>query len=199
MFCKFIYIIFFKIPHISDIVWYLSSYTVSCSCIFWLKIASLWWDSPWTTYAGERMLFHVGNSGELFPLGAVLTGENCVNCWFGAICKSSVGDCVLRCSLFSILLPQALIRSCFRVSAWCSVTSVVSDSLWLWTEPTRLPCAWDSPGKSTGVGCHALFQGIFPIQRSNPCFLHWLVDYLPLSHLRSPYQLCNLGQIIKHP
>ena len=27
----------------------------------------------------------------------------------------------------------------------------------------------DSPGKNTGVGCHALLQGIFPTQRSNPC------------------------------
>ena len=26
------------------------------------------------------------------------------------------------------------------------------------------PCPWDSPGKNTGVGCPALFQGIFPIQ-----------------------------------
>ena len=26
---------------------------------------------------------------------------------------------------------------------------------------------WDSPGKSTGVGCHFLFQGIFPTQGSN--------------------------------
>ena len=26
----------------------------------------------------------------------------------------------------------------------------------------------DSPGKNTGVGCHALLQGIFPTQDSNP-------------------------------
>ena len=26
------------------------------------------------------------------------------------------------------------------------------------TEPTRLRCPWDSPGKNTGVGCHFLFQ-----------------------------------------
>ena len=26
-------------------------------------------------------------------------------------------------------------------------------------EPTRLLCPWDSPGKSTGVDCHALLQG----------------------------------------
>jgi len=29
----------------------------------------------------------------------------------------------------------------------------------------------DSPGKNTGVGCHALFQGIFPTQGSNPLSL----------------------------
>ena len=26
----------------------------------------------------------------------------------------------------------------------------------------------DSPGKNTGVGCHALLQGIYPTQGSNP-------------------------------
>ena len=28
--------------------------------------------------------------------------------------------------------------------------------------PTRLLCLWDSQIKNTGVGCHALLQGIFP-------------------------------------
>ena len=34
----------------------------------------------------------------------------------------------------------------------------------------------DSPGKNTGVGCHALLQGIFPTQGSNLHLLgllHW--------------------------
>ena len=34
------------------------------------------------------------------------------------------------------------------------------------------------PGKSTGLGCHFLLQGIFPTQGSNPCLLrllHWQV------------------------
>ena len=30
----------------------------------------------------------------------------------------------------------------------------------------------DSPGKNTGVGCHARLQGIFPTQGSNPGLLH---------------------------
>ena len=33
-----------------------------------------------------------------------------------------------------------------------------------WTEPTRLLCPGDSPGKNTGVGCHFLHQGIFPTE-----------------------------------
>ena len=28
------------------------------------------------------------------------------------------------------------------------------------------------------MGCHFLFQGIFPIQGSNSCFLHWQADSL---------------------
>ena len=36
----------------------------------------------------------------------------------------------------------------------------------LW--PTRLLRPWDFPGKSTGVGCHFLLQGIFPPQGLNP-------------------------------
>ena len=37
----------------------------------------------------------------------------------------------------------------------------------LWTLPARLLCPWHSPGKSTGLSCHALLQGIFPTQGFN--------------------------------
>ena len=37
----------------------------------------------------------------------------------------------------------------------------------------------DSPGKNTGVGCHALLQGIFPTQGSNPGSPALQVDSLP--------------------
>ena len=51
--------------------------------------------------------------------------------------------------------------------------SVVSDSLQpLGLQPARLLCPWDSPGKNTGVGCHALLQGIVPSQGSKPGLLH---------------------------
>ena len=38
-------------------------------------------------------------------------------------------------------------------------------------QPARLLCPWDSPGKNTGVGGHALLQGIFPTRRSSPGLL----------------------------
>ena len=41
-------------------------------------------------------------------------------------------------------------------------------------QSTRLLFPWDSPGKNTGVDCHALFQGIFPTQGSNLYFLQLL-------------------------
>ena len=46
---------------------------------------------------------------------------------------------------------------------------------------TRLLCPWDFPGKNTGVGCHSLFQGIFPTQGLILLLLHWQVDSLPLA------------------
>ena len=43
--------------------------------------------------------------------------------------------------------------------------------------PPGSPVYGDSPGKNTRVGWHALFQGIFPTQGSNPGLLHceWIL------------------------
>ena len=49
---------------------------------------------------------------------------------------------------------------------------------------------WDSPGKNTGMGYHALLQGIFPIQGLNlhPLrLLHWRVGSLPLVPFGKPH------------
>ena len=52
-------------------------------------------------------------------------------------------------------------------------------------QPARLLCAWDSPGKSTGVDCHFLLQGIFPTQELNPGLLR---------HTQILYQLNSEGR-----
>ena len=59
--------------------------------------------------------------------------------------------------------------------------SVMSDSLQS-HGPVRLLCPRNSPGKNTGVGCHALLQGFFPTQGLNPGPPHCRQTLYPLSH-----------------
>ena len=77
---------------------------------------------------------------------------------------------------------------------WCCVTaellllfshSVESNSFACPWTVARLLCPRDSPGKNTGVGCHAFLQGIFLIQELNasPALQ---ADSLPLNHQGSP-------------
>ena len=57
-----------------------------------------------------------------------------------------------------------------------------------WTIDHWLLCPCDFPDKNTGVGCHLLFQGIFPTHGLNLCLLYLLhgqADSLPLYHLGS--------------
>ena len=70
--------------------------------------------------------------------------------------------------------------------------SVVSDSL----RPHGLYSPWNSPGQSTGMGCHFLLQEFFLTQGLNPCLLHWQADSSPLSHLGS---LRNMLAFFKAP
>ena len=75
---------------------------------------------------------------------------------------------------------QGLCRNYVHVCA-CVHTYVLSccSRVWLfvtpWTRAARLfnpRLPWDSPGKNTGVGCHALLQGIFLTLGSNQ-LLHY--------------------------
>ena len=62
----------------------------------------------------------------------------------------------------------------------------MSDSLWPHgLSPTSLLCPWDSPGKDTGVGCHALLQGIYPTQGLN--------SHVCCVGRRFLYHWCHLG------
>ena len=55
----------------------------------------------------------------------------------------------------------------------------------LWTIAYLL-CPWNSPGKTTEVGCHSLLQGIFLTQGSNPGLPHCRQILDHLRHQRSP-------------
>ena len=69
----------------------------------------------------------------------------------------------------------------------CVSCSVVSNSLQPHRlQPAKLLCPWNSPDKSTRMGCRSLLQGIFPTQGSNPGLLHCRHILYHLSHLGSP-------------
>ena len=89
------------------------------------------------------------------------------------------------CSALPVELPllsdssQSRVNPFFLVASFKSLTEsldpLVSESEVAQSGPTlcnpvdtRLLCPWDFLGKSTEVGYHFLFQGIFPTQGSNP-------------------------------
>ena len=61
--------------------------------------------------------------------------------------------------------------------------------------PTSLLYHGNSPGKNTGVGCHALPQGILPTQGSDPGLPHYRQNLHCLNHQRSPYTYIRSDQI----
>ena len=66
----------------------------------------------------------------------------------------------------------------------CAVLShsIVSDGDLMDYSPPGFSVHGDSPGKNTGVGCHALLKGTFPTHRSNPGFPHCRRILYCLSH-----------------
>ena len=111
--------------------------------------------------------------------------SGCQEGWF--LLQAREGICSLPLPVSLGCCCHSLVPSPMCVCVSCSV---VSNSLWPHgLQPTWLLCPWNSPGKNTGVGCHFLFQGIFPTRGSYLhllCLLHWQPDSLPLSHLGSP-------------
>ena len=88
-------------------------------------------------------------------------------------------------SMQLLLLCQS--HACDTVVVKMLVTQSCLPLLWPHgLQPVRLLCPWDSPGKSTGVGSHALLQGIFPTQGSN----------LGLTHCRKFFTIWATSRIL---
>ena len=59
-------------------------------------------------------------------------------------------------------------------------------------KPSRLFCPWDSPGKNTGGGCHALLQGNLPdpgVESMSPASPALAADSLPLAEPGKPISI----------
>ena len=68
--------------------------------------------------------------------------------WFFPSCKFFPDLCHFKICLAVVML-LLLLLSCFSRVWLCAIPQ---------TQPTRLPCPWDSPGKNIGVGWHFLLQ-----------------------------------------
>ena len=65
----------------------------------------------------------------------------------------------------------------------CAYSLITSDSLEPnGLQPASLFCLWGFSGKNRTMGCHALLQGIFTTQGSNPGLLHCKWIFYHLSH-----------------
>ena len=74
---------------------------------------------------------------------------------------------------FQVVWPGGAARGRWlHLEALCLVTQSCPTLRPHGLEPARLLCPWDSLGNNTGVGCHALLQGIFPNPGVEPRSLH---------------------------
>ena len=95
--------------------------------------------------------------------------------------------CEKRVVHLSISVPHCILVSCSPKYLLYVLVTQLCLTLWFHgLSPTRLLCPWNSPGKNTGIGCHALLQGIFPTQGSSPGLLHCGQILSCLSYLGSP-------------
>ena len=135
---------------------------------WWQSIRWGWMASPtqWSwVWANSGRLWRIGKPGVLQSMGSQRVGHDWVT-------EQVTAMCVLFCPTF---LNGSLCLGCL-----ISLYSGFVGCAWLVSQlcPTlynfmnyNLPGSsvhWDSPSKNTGVGCHALLQGIFPTQGSNP-------------------------------
>ena len=58
--------------------------------------------------------------------------------------------------------------------------------------PTSLLCPWDFTCKNPGVGCHFLFQGIFPTRKPHIYVCVYVCIYIYIYSQRSPWRKSSL-------
>ena len=74
------------------------------------------------------------------------------------------------CKFFPLLFVHLIICTC--VLSHSNHVQLFSAP---WTVAHQLPCSWDFPGRTIGVGCHFLLHSIFPTCISSiPCNGRWI-------------------------
>ena len=124
-----------------------NSHPTSCNCSLWDPLVSSF--CLFCSYVPSDLLF----TKQLFPLKG---NRNYIN-YFRALSELLTFIFPPCLSVSSLAVPDSNVN----IHCCCWVASVVSNSAGPHRrQPTRLPHPWDSPGKSTGVGCHCLLWNI---------------------------------------
>ena len=85
-----------------------------------------------------------------------------------------VQEAVIPHGLLCTVLSHSVMSDCLQQHGLCPPVHVISSG--------HSSIHGNSPGKNTGVGCHAFLQGIFPTQELNPGLLHCRRILYHLSH-----------------
>ena len=79
---------------------------------------------------------------------------------------------------------------------WSSVVVLFGCCVWPFATPWTIACqAQDFPGKNTGVGCHFLFQGIFPTQAEKATAPHSRTFAQKIPWTEVPGRLQSMGSL----
>ena len=110
---------------------------------------------------------------------------------------SNATSTLMTDSLMHPGLPPKPHNCSYTLSKW-KVTVLVAQSRQTLLQPhglqlSRLLCPWDSPGRNTGAGCHALLPGVFPIQGrhtlrcptswAHPTSMYYFLPKSPVSYI----------------
>ena len=131
-----------------------------CVDMFWFLLGK---------YLGAELLDHTNTLAETVK-------------WFSLV----IVPCTIPQALYENLSCSTGLATSYIVSLFNFNPSKLFSHVWvfatLWIIAHQTHLSMDSPGKNTGVGCYALLQGIFPIQRSNPGLPHCRQILYCLSH-----------------
>ena len=120
-----------------------------------------------------------------------------------------VFSCSCACACMYLYIHVCLVACvhvcvCVYIHA-CVCVCLVTQSCLTLCDPMdcRLPdtsVLGDSPGKITGVGCHALLHGTFPTQGLNPSLLHCRQILYQLNYQGSPHMYIHTrnGILLSH-
>ena len=130
-----------------------------------LRVPEAWGNTARVTSGGDDKARQEDPTSQLYPNGSTLITFTYRNLFkltwkqkfheFLFLCLNTTEYLSIPCALLC-LVSQLCLTICNPM--YCS--------------PPGSSVCEDSPGKNTGVGCHALLQGIFPTQGLNPGLPH---------------------------